>query len=126
MNIKLTEKTIQFLKKVDSDATTFSQALDYIANAYRINPISVDDEENPTSCYHDDIDTEFLLENYDSVEDMVNDFIEQSCDILYEDFQQRWNNDHTEYIRDQYCGNFSVLHEANDDEQVINEYYGKL
>lgn len=127
----LNEKAVKAVKEIGChNAVTIEQALDYIEGAFNkfADPIRMDDEDNPTELeldYGTD-SCDYYLKDYASMEEMFNDFVIDACGIVAEEAGKMWDDDHSVWVQDQYCGNYTDTQYADSVEECVNKYYGRL
>lgn len=127
---ELNEKALAELKEIGCNAATMEQALDYIEGAFDewANPIAMDDEENPTELTLDYVTDYYdcFLKDYASVEEMFNDFVVKACGVVSMLASKRWDDEHSVYVRDPYCGNYTETYEADSVAECVEKYYGRI
>lgn len=122
---QLSEQTLKELRYCGCNAATMSEAIEWIDGAFE-EPISWDDEENPTEVGVNGDSVYCELKDHPSMEAFLNYFVLQCCYEIEYVACNRWDREHTEWVTTDFCGSFSDKHEASSIVECINEYYGDL
>lgn len=127
----LNELAIKELKEIGChNATTIEQALYYIEKAFRdyCCPIYMDDEDDPTELTLDygSYSNDYYLKDYASVEEMCNDLVIDACGVVAEEAGKMWDDEHSVWVQDSYCGSYTDKVYADGVEECVNKYYGRL